>query len=113
MNEPVVLDSVAFNEISDLMGDSLGEFIGTYLDNSPRLLEKLDTALSQGDLQGVFHNAHQLKGGSGSIGAMQVFELAKEIEAQARDGSAEQLGEQVSELQQAFERVAVELRTYQ
>ncbi|HED34088.1 MAG TPA: Hpt domain-containing protein [Gammaproteobacteria bacterium] len=112
MNEPV-LDSLVFNEISDLMDDALGEFIGTYLDNSPRLLEKLDTALSQGDLQGVFHNAHQLKGGSGSIGAMQVFYLAKEIETQARGGSAEQLEKQVSELQLAFERVAVELRAHQ
>lgn len=112
MNE-TVLDSVVFNEISELMGDSLGEFIDTYLGNSPRLLEELDTALSQGDLQAVFHNAHQLKGGSGSIGAMQVFYLAKEIETQARDGSADQLEKQVSELQQAFERVAVELRAHQ
>ncbi len=112
MNEPV-LDSVVFNEISDLMGDVLGEFIGTYLDNSPRLLEKLDTALLQGDLQGVFHNAHQLKGGSGSIGAMQVFQLAKEIEKQARMDSAEKLEQQVNELRQAFERVAAELKAHQ
>lgn len=112
MNEPV-LDPVVFDEISNLMEDALSEFIDTYLENSPKLLKNIDQSLSQGDLSGVFHSAHQLKGGSGSIGAMQVFQLAKEIEALSRAGSAEGIDRQVSELQLAFDRVAAELRTYQ
>ncbi|VAW65750.1 hypothetical protein MNBD_GAMMA11-1781 [hydrothermal vent metagenome] len=111
MNEPV-LDSVVFEEISNLMESALSEFIDTYLENSPKLLKNIHRSLSQGDLQGLFHNAHQLKGGSGSIGAMQVFQLAKAIETQSRAGSAQGLEQQVSELQQAFERVATELRAH-
>ncbi|VAW68470.1 hypothetical protein MNBD_GAMMA09-1989 [hydrothermal vent metagenome] len=108
-----VLDWVVFNEISGLMEDALGEFIGTYLENSPKLLLKLQTALTEKDLEGVFHHAHQLKGGSGSIGAVQVFQLTKQIEERARAGSAQGLEELFSELQLAYEKAACELKTHQ
>ncbi len=108
-----VLDLAVFNEISSLMEDALGEFIDTYLENTPKLLANLQAALAEKDLQAVFHHSHQLKGGSGSIGAAQVFECAKQIEERARAGNAEGLDALFNELQQAYEKVATELKTYQ
>lgn len=104
-----VLDFEVFDEMSELMGDSLADFITTYLENSPKLLNGMEKALPIGDLDAVFHNAHQLKGGSGSIGAMRVFEIAKKLEEEARAGRADTLNTVFSNLKIAYEQVVTEL----
>jgi len=111
MNEPVI-DSVVFNEIAELMGDALGSFIETYLDNSPKLLNAMEVALPEGDLDAIIHNAHQLKGGSGSIGAMQVFQYAKLLEEEAREGKTDTLQSNLVALIEAYKLVDTDLRVY-
>lgn len=111
MTEPVI-DKLVFNEIADLMGDSLGEFIETYLGNSPKLLEGIGSALPAGDIDTVIHNAHQLKGGSGSIGAMQVFQCAKRLEDEAKVSNVNELTNILVNLNDAYALVEAELRTH-
>jgi len=111
MTEPVI-DKLVFNEIADLMGDSLGEFIETYLGNSPILIDGINTALPAGDTDTVIHNAHQLKGGSGSIGAMQVFQCAKRIEEEGKGGQIDGLQAIFTELKVAYEEAETELRKH-
>jgi len=111
MSEPVI-DPMVFDEISELMDDAIGDFIETYLENSPMLLNNINQALATGDLETVFSQAHQLRGGSGSIGAMQVFQLSNEIEERARAGESEGLGALVVKLQVAYEAAQQELRTF-
>ena len=106
-----VIDTRVFNEIADLMGDSIGEFIEIYLDNSPKLLKGLSIAVPAGDLEGVISNAHQLKGGSGSIGAMQVFQYAKQLEEDGKAGESGDLESVFDNLQTAYELVETELKT--
>lgn len=108
----VVIDRVVFDEIAELMGDSLSSFIETYLDNTPKLLKGLETALPTGDMDAAIYNAHQLKGGSGSIGAMDVFQLAKRIEDEARAGEADGLDKLLVELKRAYALVVTELKTH-
>ena len=111
MTEPVI-DKLVFDEIAELMGDSLGEFIETYLGNSPKLIEGLNTALPAGDTDTIIHNAHQLKGGSGSIGAMQVFQYAKRIEEEARDNNVSGLADVLGNLNDAYALAEAELRSH-
>lgn len=107
----VVIDTKVFDEVRDLMGDALPEFIETYLGNSPCLLGSIDEALQAADLHNVYLNAHQLKGGSGSIGAMQVYQLALQLEQLARGGEAgiAALQPLYQQLQVAYEAAAAEL----
>lgn len=107
-----VLDVLVFGEISDLMGDALGSFIETYLDNSPKLLTGMRNAIPAGDIDAVVHNAHQLKGGSGSIGAMEVFRLAKQLEEEAREGTTDNFAALFLELEAAYAELEKELKTY-
>ena len=108
----VSIDPTIFNEIRDLMDDEIGSFIETYLDNSPGLLSGIEQALSENDLETVFGHAHQLRGGSGSIGAMQVFQLANELEEKARAGEAEELEGLFKQLVDAYQRAEKELKSY-
>ncbi len=111
MSEPVI-DPIVFSEMQELMEDALEEFIVTYLENSPKLLDAIAKSLPAGELEPVFHNAHQLKGGSGSIGAMQVFQIAKQLEEKARSGEKDGLDGLYIELQAAYDKAEAELKTH-
>lgn len=108
-----VINAQAFNEVRDLMGDALPEFIETYLNNSLRLLDSIEAALQASDLQNVYLSAHQLKGGSGSIGAAGMYQLALQIEQQARGGETDAAALQplYQQLQASYRVVAAELST--
>lgn len=108
-----VIDPIVFREISELMDDSLPVFIQTYLDNTLNLLAQLTQTVLTGDKEAIFHDAHQLKGGSGSIGAMQVCNIAEQMEviAKGSDGVA-QLSELLVELKDAFVAVEAELKVH-
>ena len=86
MNDAVI-DPIVFSEVSLLMEDSLSIFIDTYIENTCKLLAKLEQAIPAEDSESIFQNVHQLKGGSGSIGAMQVFQIAKQMEDTIKDGN--------------------------
>ena len=91
------------------MDDSLHDFIDTYLENSPLLIDEMEQGLISNDTQAIFHSAHQLKGGSGSIGAMKLTEITLNIEQICKKDSTDgikplllQLKEEFSELKKAL-----------
>lgn len=106
-----VIDARVYNEMRDLMGEALSEFIETYLNNGQRLLGSIEAALQAANLQNVYLSAHQLKGGSGSIGATQVYQLANQLEQQARSGEVDIAALQpvYQQLQAAYQVAATEL----
>ena len=109
MSKPA-LDPIIFAEMRDLMDDTLAEFIDTYLDNSPKLIHLIDKGLQTNDANLIFHNAHQLKGGSGSIGALKLAELALGIEQIGKAGSTEGVTALFEQLKEEFGRVEGELK---
>jgi len=107
-----VIDDKVFTEIAELMEDSLGEFIETYLENSPKLITNMRNALNEADTEKIMVNAHQLKGGSGSMGAMQVFAITKQLEADAKDQKTDDLQRLFNELEAAYKQVELKLKTH-
>jgi HPt (histidine-containing phosphotransfer) domain-containing protein len=104
------LDPTIFAEMRELMEDALAEFINTYLDNSPKLIQKIGEGLQTNNAELVFHNAHQLKGGSGSIGALDLAKLSLSIEQIGKSGSIEGVADLLDELKVEFSRVEDELK---
>lgn len=100
-----IIDPTVFGEMRELMDDSLGEFIQTYLENSPLLIEKIATGLAENNAEVIYHNAHQLKGGSGSIGAMKLAEIALGIEAIGKNGGTDGVEVLLDQLKSEFEQV--------
>ena len=111
MSDLVIYKRV-FGEIADLMGYARGLFIKTFLNNSPKLLAAISTGLAAGDIDALIHNTHQLKGGSGSIGAMQVFRLAKQLEEDGRAGNIENADAMLAQLLRVYEQVEAVLKTH-
>lgn len=105
-----VLDPTVFGEMRELMGDALGEFVATYLDNSPLLISKIESGLAKLDAEAIYHGAHQLKGGSGSIGAQKLAAVALEIEKIGKAGSTDNVVNLLAQLKAEYALVEIELK---
>ncbi len=104
------LDPAIFAEMRELMDDAMGEFIETYLGNSPKLIEKIQEGLENNDADLIYQNAHQLKGGSGSIGALKVTELSMKIESIGKAGSTKGVEDLLNDLRSEYTKVAEALK---
>lgn len=103
MNQPI--DPRTYAELKDLMEDSLKEFIDTYQENTPLLIEKIVAGVAAGDAEAIFHSAHQLKGGSGSLGATQLADFAYQIEQLGKSGTTDGVAELLQKLQAEYRAV--------
>jgi HPt (histidine-containing phosphotransfer) domain-containing protein len=88
------------------LGENLGleeeeylELLELFVDHSASDLERLRTAITQGDLDQATKAAHSLKGAAGNLGLTELFETAKKVEMDARDNRLERITESVSELE--------------
>ena len=88
---PGVLDAQALARLAALdPGGAAGlvvRVLGTYRQSLGRLLEQLQVARSEFDLQGQRHVAHTLKSSSASVGALALSALCAEAEGRLRDGA--------------------------
>jgi HPt (histidine-containing phosphotransfer) domain-containing protein len=64
--------------------DLLAEIIGLYLDNSPRLLEEIESAVAAQDSERIARAAHTLKGMLKNMCAAKCVEAALEVETLGR-----------------------------
>jgi two-component system, sensor histidine kinase and response regulator len=107
-----VLDPSIFGEMRELMGDTLVEFIHTYLGNSPQLINKIESGLAQNNAEAIYHGAHQLKGGSGSIGALKLTAISMEIEKIGKAGSTQGVSPLLNQLKSEYALLEAELKTF-
>ena len=88
---PGVLDAQALARLAALdpggAAGLVGRVLSTYRQSLGRLLEQLQLARSDCDLQGQRHVAHTLKSSSASVGALALSALCAEAEGRLRDGA--------------------------
>ncbi len=89
------LDRTGLDKLLELVGGNpllLGELIDSFLQETPPLLLALHRCLEEGNAAGLRQAAHPLKSSSRDFGAIQLSELARELEdmgkAGALDGAA-------------------------
>jgi two-component system sensor histidine kinase/response regulator len=80
------------------------ELLALYLDTTPSLLEQLKAAIELKNVAGA-KAAHELKGASAYIAAQKMADLAREAEQAITNGSWEQAGESMEQMETAFIRV--------
>ena len=71
----------------------VGEMISAFMRDSEGMMAALHEGFAAGDLEKVAREAHRLAGGSGTFGAGSFRNACREIEARARAGRADKLGE--------------------
>lgn len=105
-----VLDTNIFTVMRELMGDALSDFIHTYLDNSPQQISKIEAGVASNNPELIYHGAHQLKGGSGSIGAMKLAEISFVIEKIGKSGSVDGVMPLLTQLKSEYALLETELK---
>ncbi len=83
----------------------LRELVDIYLEDADLRLQELRAALTSADDDKFGKTAHKLKGSSANMGAMNVYDYAKELEHLGRDKRLDGAADILSTLEAEMERV--------
>lgn len=104
------LDGDVVEDLREVMGTEFLSLIRVFLEDTPRTLERLQTAAEMGDTSTLIASAHSLKSTSANLGALDMSELARQIEHGGRAGTLNQPQLLVARLIAEFLRVESALR---
>ena len=92
------------------LADNLGLEEDEYLELLDLLVEtgmvdlsKMESAVKAGDSEEAGKAAHSIKGASGNLGLMDIYELAKAIEVEIRNDNLESVKNQAKEIREKLE----------
>jgi HPt (histidine-containing phosphotransfer) domain-containing protein len=102
--DKAAVDGLRALETSD-NPDLLTRIIDAYLDDTPKLIEKIKQALDADDMFEVAKAAHTLKSSSANVGAAELSDRCKQLEASARRGSVGMVRELLSDVENAYTSV--------
>jgi HPt (histidine-containing phosphotransfer) domain-containing protein len=93
-------------------GDTTGlqALIRSFLDESPRLVASMRTAVDEGDCELLRRGAHTLKSSARDFGASQLSALCQVLEATAKKGSLEGAAELLVQIEAEYPAVSQALR---
>jgi signal transduction histidine kinase/CheY-like chemotaxis protein len=106
------LDRSALDELREVLGGDVRPLIDSFLDDTPRLVARLESAAAGPDYALLSQAAHSLKSSSANLGAMGLSAAAKRIELGARAGTLDRPAVAVALLAREFERVRAALLAY-
>jgi HPt (histidine-containing phosphotransfer) domain-containing protein len=96
------IDISVIESYRKLLGDETDPFIvkliGTYLDNSLKLVANIENSFDTNDFNAMVLAAHTLKSSSAIVGATILTHLALAIEQSGREGHTTELQDTVSRL---------------
>jgi HPt (histidine-containing phosphotransfer) domain-containing protein len=111
MPAPSQIDPAALERLRRLGGEEfVGKMAELFLSYGAQKISEARQASNAADLAAVAKAAHAIKSSAGNIGASQVQDLATRMERLALEAQAEQVAALMSELEEAFARVEVELK---
>ena len=100
------IDQAIFAKLRDILGASLPQAVSPFLEDTPRYLLELETAVNDRDAETARARAHAIKGSAGNLGATTLAQLAKQAEELAIARRAEQIAPLLPRLRIAYNAVA-------
>lgn len=90
----------------------MAELTDMFLSEVPKILEDLQWAIGQEDLQKVFSISHKLSGMASNFGFNELSAICHRCEEQARQGQSSELAELLERIQQECQQAYSQLRNY-
>jgi PAS domain S-box-containing protein len=106
------IDTKILQVLRDMLGDNqvaFAELINCYLTEAPKLIEDINRAIAAGNAQVLWKTAHKFKSSSGSVGAVFLAQLCKQLETKGRSSNLSGCVELGSQLRQEYELVQIAL----
>ncbi len=108
-------EPVDLSMLLDAIGDDhevVKKLIQMFIDNSHDRKQSLQKAIESNDSRQVEHEAHALKGASGSVGAMPLFAYCGELEKYGRENNLSSAEVSYTNVLNEYDRVKVFLENY-
>jgi len=106
-----VIDRTTFEELKQMSGaEFINELIDTFLDDAPRMMQDLKSALQANDVDSFRRAAHSLKSNAATFGAGPLAELAKGLESLGRENKLSETGDRLQSLEDAVQTACDELK---
>jgi HPt (histidine-containing phosphotransfer) domain-containing protein len=106
-----VIDEAIFNELKQMSGsDFINELIDTFLEDAPKLIEEIKSALSANNVDSFRRAAHSLKSNAATFGASQLASLAKELEVLGKENRINETGDRLKALEETYTFARDELK---
>jgi HPt (histidine-containing phosphotransfer) domain-containing protein len=109
------IDMSAITQLADNddMGDQfVAEIIEVFLSDLAERVRTIGLQTSQNDRAGIASTAHAIKGSCGHFGALQLMELSRALEAQARSDQTDGLETAIDSMIAETERVRAALEAF-
>jgi HPt (histidine-containing phosphotransfer) domain-containing protein len=107
-------DIMDFKKMAEDIGldeDEFLDMVELYLETSYGDLNKLQAAANENDMEAVVERAHSLKGASGNMGFIEIYELAKGIEMNARDKNLKGGQEAIAAIREQLDSLADRIKS--
>lgn len=91
-----------FQELASRLGldeEDFMELVELFVTTTRSDIDKIKTGLNENNSADAAAASHSIKGAAGNLGFDEMFELAKNMEMQAKTGSLEGLGTMVADLE--------------
>ena len=106
-----VIDKTTFDELKQMSGGGfINELIDTFLEDAPKLIGELKSALAANNTDSFRRAAHSMKSNAATFGASQLAELAKELELLGKENRLHETGDRLKSLEEAVESACEELK---
>ncbi len=100
------MDIKALAENLGLEEDEYLELADLLVETGMADLSNMDSAIASGDMDAAAKAAHSIKGASGNLGIMDIYELAKNIEAELRNNNVGAIENQLKEIREQLQALA-------
>jgi len=101
------IDAATFRALQDTAGaDFVGELVGTFLEEAPRMMVELKAAFDAGDAETFRRTAHSLKSNGLTFGALAFAAQAKTLELAGLAAARAQGGDPLAALKAEYGRAA-------
>ncbi len=99
------INTAAFTEMKELMGEALNDVITLCLQSLPEQLNDIEDAINKNNAELLFNVSHKMKSSCSSIGAFGLAEKAEAVEIIGRKGSTQVSDQSINELRDATMQV--------
>ena len=104
------MDIKAAAEGLGLDEDEFMEIVELFIDTARSDIDKLQEGFENSDAEKAANAAHSLKGASGTLGFMDISDIAKKAEEDAKNRDLDKLADSVSKLNACYQQLVSDFR---
>ncbi|HSG42768.1 MAG TPA: Hpt domain-containing protein [Anaerolineales bacterium] len=104
------IDQATFDELKQISGeDFIDELIDTFLEDAPNMIAEMKSALEDNDADIFRRAAHSMKSNAATFGAIELAELAKDLEMLGKENKLGETGDKLKSMEDAYASAKIEL----